>query len=118
MSYQEKDEAIRLRKLEGQLASNFAVDLLPGETIYTRDPRTGSRFSELLVTHGRGPIKGSKRIFAVFTKPGTYRIKLVYDDRPAAPPSETQIGAKDYQDTVAKSLGLIESNIVTFEITQ
>lgn len=130
MSDQEKDEAIRLLNLEGQLVSEFAVDLKPGETIYTRDPRTGARFTELFVTHGRGPIKSSKRILPVLEQPGTYRIKLVYDDRPPAPPSETQIARdikifgskdkalKDYQDTVDKSLGLIESNIVTFEITQ
>ncbi len=130
MSPQEKDEAIRLLNLEGKLGAEFSVNLQPGETVYTRDPRTGARFNDLFASHGFKRNGQEKLLIPVFEQAGTYKVKLIYDDLPPARPSEGRIeeeikilGSRErvlraHQSIAESSLGLFQSNIVTFEITQ
>lgn len=131
MTGPEKDEAIRKLNVEAELVGRFFVNLSPGEIIYTWDNSKGDRFRDLTVSHGFDKdAKNGKNLHPLLRQPGTYRIKLVFDERPAAPPNEKQIelekkilGSRDrvlknHQFSVEKSLGLIQSNIVTFEITQ
>jgi hypothetical protein len=111
----ERDADFERIKIEEKAKADLSIMLAPGEILLTRsNPPSPNKFRNL-------------RAEFAFAKPGIYRVTAVYDDRPLPPPDEEDIQAmmregysrehqlKRYEDSVRRSLGLVESNTVLIE---
>lgn len=116
MTSAEKDAAFKKIQLQETAEDGIALQLLPGETLVTRpDPPPPNRFRDLDTSFK-------------FDKPGTYRIKVAFEDPPPKPDTEEHIQAmikngvprervmKLHEKSVQDSLGIVESNMVSLEV--
>jgi hypothetical protein len=116
MTAAEKNAAFERLQVEEKAKAELSVELKSGETLITRpNPVSPDKFRDLNVEFS-------------FDRPGTYRLKAVYDNRPLPAPTEEIIRdmVKDgvsreyltraHQKAVRDSLGLVESNTIQVEI--
>lgn len=115
MTAAEKEAAFERMNLESAAAGQLSLRLKPGETLSTRPESRRSRFRDL-------------RTRFTFDKPGTYRIRAVYNNAPPKPLTEAQIQRKMragqsrdelmqlYREMAESSLGAVGSNTVTLEV--
>lgn len=126
---------------EASRRAHLRVTLQPGETLVSRPWRFGSgldRMNKLEKNENPDPpVSGTFRELAPamsgkddfkFDKPGTYRIKIVWNDTLGGPPTEKNIQEaikiglsresmmKSYERFMKTHLGRIESNVVTLEV--
>ena len=119
MTEEERAAWLRRKNAEENIKDELCATLQPGETLVSKQwgGPTGS-FNEI-------PTEGD------WSRSGTYRVKVVYDDSPSPPPSEEQIQRmlrkyghsredqmKDYRRRSSTALGLVESNVVAVEVAQ
>ena len=112
---QKRDE-FEMIKAAGQANAHLSLTLNPGETIVSRPGNPGSNLFRDLRTD------------LDFNRRGTYRLRLVYEDRPSSPPTENEIQSgikfglsrerqiQSYQKSLPLHLGRLESNTVKFEV--
>ncbi|MEK7858703.1 MAG: hypothetical protein AAB320_06130 [Elusimicrobiota bacterium] len=110
------EAAVDKRRLEERAEGRLLLALQPGETLITRpDPPPPNRFRELFTRFN-------------FDQLGTYRIRVVYDDRPEEQPEwfiqhlvrkgRFEAYQRDYKEQASKAIGPFESNAVVLEVVE
>ncbi len=113
------EAAVEKRRLRERAEGQLFLTLKPGETLITRsDPPPPNRFRELFTRF-------------TFDRPGTYRLKFVYDDRPeklSARDFDYMVKSgicksreacmRDYEKKVHEAIGPVDSNTVFLEVVE
>ena len=110
------EAAVDKRRLEERAEGRLLLALQPGETLITRPaPPPPNRFRELFTRFN-------------FDQLGTYRIRVVYDDRPEEQPEwfiqrlkkkgRFEAYQRDYKEQASKAIGPFESNAVVLEVVE
>jgi hypothetical protein len=118
MTQAQRSEWLRRRAAEDNIRNDLYVTLQPGEILVSKE--WGGAAGSFNTLHSEDD----------WDKPGTYRIRAIFDDSPSGPPSQEEIQQisrkygyssdeqiKDYQRRAGEVLGLIESNVVSVEVT-
>ena len=118
MTQAQRSEWLRRRAAEDNIRNDLYVTLQPGEVLVSKE--WGGAAGSFNTLHSEDD----------WDKPGTYRIRAIFDDSPSGPPSEEEIQQisrkygyssdeqiKDHQRRAGEVLGLIESNVVSVEVT-
>lgn len=119
MTAEEKDRAFERIRVHKHAEHSVQITLQSGETMFTRpSPPRPNRYRDLLTRNN------------FFAKPGSYRIKAIYNHPLPSRPTEKVIAAKEqlgltredqeknFEELKHEKLGLVESNTIILEVVK